>query len=392
MKTSKDKIVFEKTPKQYELLQKLGSKNQAESLAAQEALAAALSQPILQVIEQAPVISNQFQKQTYDAGTAPSVPLDPFFDVKQRNFLQIWGQSQAGGNATNLVQAANEVYVGTYELDSAIELKKRWLRGNRIDVLQSVVNRLLQEILWKRNTNAATVLLTALANARIDGVAANGGTNGSNYQLLRTQTAGTFSLVDFNNILTKYSRVLTSWLGGTPAGGSRGRIDTLMGSPEWMGQIRSIAYQPVNTRAGSIGTTQSNTSLAAPESVRDAIFNSGGVPTLYDVDLLQYQEFGIGQQYNLLFNTAIGGTSFVNTAGTGTATFTQTSEEIIVGLNSDMFGLVNLAESDAGSTFTLQPDTSQNILNPRMDNIGFFGSVTEGYCSLENRNLEGIVM
>lgn len=386
MKNSKDKIVFERTPKQLELVQKLGSKNRAESFAAQEALAAVLSQPILQVIDQAPVISNQFAKQTYDAGTAPSIPLDPFFDVKQRNFLQIWGQSAAGGNATNLVQGANEVYVGTYELYSAYELKKRWLRANRIDVLQAVINRLINELLIKRNNNAAQILMTALANARIDGTTSTASTN---LQLIRTQTAGTFSLVDFNNIIIKYARTVTSFVGGTPVG-TRQRIDTLMGSPEWLGQIRSIAYQPVNTRNGAT-TTSGATSLAAPDSVRDQIFSSGGLPTLFGVDLLEYNEFGTNQVYNTTFANAIGSTAFAGFAGSGTAQFSPTTEEIIVGLNSSMFDLVCLRQTDENQEFTLVPDDSANI-NVRMDNLGAWGSLTEGYVSLDNRSKIGISM
>ncbi len=387
MKNSNHKITFDRSEKQIELMQKLGSKNRTESLAAQEALGAALSQPILQVIDQAPVISNLFQKQTYDAGTAPSIPLDPFFDVKQRNFLQIWGQSAAGGNATNLVQGANEVYVGTYNLTSAFELKKRWLRANRINVLEAVINRLINELLIKQNNNSAQVLMTALANARIDGTSSTAATN---LQLLRTNTAGVFSLVDFNNIIIKYARTVTSFVGGTPVG-VRQRIDTLMGSPEWIGQIRSIAFQPVNTRAGSTGTTQSNTSLAAPERVRDELFNSSGIPTLFGVDLLEYNEFGINQVYNTTFANAIGSTAFAGFAGSGTATFAPTTEEIIVGLNSSMFDLVCLSETDGPAEFSLQPDDSTNF-STRSDNMGMFGNVQRGYVSLDNRSKIGISM
>ena len=52
------KISFAKTPEQVALVKKMGSKNKLESLAAAEALASVLTRPILQVIEQAPVISN----------------------------------------------------------------------------------------------------------------------------------------------------------------------------------------------------------------------------------------------------------------------------------------------------------------------------------------------
>ena len=69
MKKNPLKIDIKRTDAQVELVKKLGSRNKAESMAAQEAVAQVLAQPILQVIEQAPVISNLFSTTTYDEGT-----------------------------------------------------------------------------------------------------------------------------------------------------------------------------------------------------------------------------------------------------------------------------------------------------------------------------------
>ncbi len=59
-----------------DLLRAMGSRDKAEALAAQEAFAAFISAPILQVIEQAPVISNLFGAEPFDFQSAPTIPLD----------------------------------------------------------------------------------------------------------------------------------------------------------------------------------------------------------------------------------------------------------------------------------------------------------------------------
>lgn len=376
------KVQFERTPQQIELVQKMGSRNKTESMAAAEALAAVLTRPILQVIEQAPVISNLYQTLTYSAGTASTIPLDPYFDVRQRNFLNVWSQSQPGGNSQNFNDGATELFVQTYPLFSEVSANKNQLRAGNIDYLAAYITRLVQEVLLVQETNAAFVLMNSLAGARIDGNSANNATN--NLTLCRSTTAGVFQLDDWNNIEIGYDRATASWVGGTPVNDRRSITD-LLGSPEWMGQIRAIAYQPQNTRQGAV-TVQGGSSIAAPESVREEIFRGGGIPTLFGVDLHKVYEFGVGRIYNTVFGTAEGATALPTNGsgpgGTAGAAFAGLTEQVVVGLNSEMFDLARLRMTEMNSEFSLVADDQFTL---RQDRIGFWGGLQEGYASIESR-------
>lgn len=381
------KITFDRTPEQVALVKKMGSKSKLESLAAAEALAAVLARPVLQVIEQAPVISNLYTTLTYDEGTPAVIPLDPYFDVRARNFLVVWTQSQPGGSAMNFTQGQSDLYVQTYPIYSEVAMNKNWLRAGNIDYLAANLTRIVQEVLLVQETNSAFVLFNSLPNARIDGNSANTATN--NLTLARAASAGVFQLDDFNTIMIGYDRTTASWVGGTPVN-ERRSITDLLGSPEWMGQVRSIAYQPQNTRQGSVATS-GGSSLAAPESVREEIFRSAGIPTLYDVNLHKVYEMGTGRPYNTMFSTALGSTALpgfgTGFGGGNTSTFNSSTEQIVVGLNSEMFDLARLRMTDENGEFALVADDS---FDNRSQKLGFWGQLFEGYVSIDGRAKFGI--
>lgn len=375
-------ISFDKTPEQIDLVKRMGSKNKTESMAAAEALASVMAQPILQVIEQAPVISNLYQRESYGADAKSTIALDPYFDVRQRNFLNVWTQSQPGGTAQNFNDGATELYVQTIPIVSEVSCNKNQLRAGQINYLAAYLTRLVQEVLLVQETNAAFTLFNSAAGARIDGNGANNATN--NLTVARSATAGVWQLDDWNTTEIGYDRTTASWVGGTPVNDDRSITD-LLGSPEWMGQIRAIAYQPQNTRQGAV-TVQGGSSIAAPDSVREEIFRGGGIPTLFGIDLHKVYEMGVGRNYNNVYSTAIGnvalpvnGGGFGGTAG---ATFNTNTEQVVVGLNTSMFDLVKLTMTEANSEFSLQADDSFNV---RSDRVGFIGSQVAGYVSVEGR-------
>ncbi len=180
------------------LLKRWGSNNRSEALAAQEALAAVLTQPILMVINQAPVLSNLFKTLVYDSGTPASIPLDIYFDVRRRNYVNVWSQATAGATATNFIQGLSEMFVNTFKLDSSVSFNKSYLKAGRLDVVAASMERVAQEILIKQELNAGNIMLAALAGARIDGQASN--TAATNLQIVRSATAGRFQIDDFNTL------------------------------------------------------------------------------------------------------------------------------------------------------------------------------------------------
>lgn len=381
------KVDLKRTDSQVALIKQLGSRKKEESLAAAEAIAQIVSQPLLQVIEQAPVISNIFQTLTYSAGTPPSIPLDTFFDVKQRDFLNVWTQSQPGGTATNFVQGLTEMFVATYELWSAAYLNKNYARSASLPVIARTLERLAQEILIKQNINSANILLSSLASAVIDGNPAN--TAAANYQVIRAAAQGVFQLADFNALMVKYRRIVSSWVGGTPVG-VRASLTDLFGSPEWMGQIRAIAYQPQNTR--QVVATQGASALGAPDSIRENIFQAAGIPELFGVALHEYNEFGINSlgSFNSIFGTYAGATAYggYGDPNTGTAAFAGATEQIVVGLNSSMFDLVKLVEEGESGTLEVAADDQFTL---RSDKVGWTARQKLGFVSLDNRSKTGLI-
>jgi hypothetical protein len=377
------KIEFKRTDAQLALCKKLGSKNKTESFAAAEAIAEVLSRPILQVIEQAPVISNLFSTITYDEGTPASIPLDPFFDIRQRGYINVWNQAQPGGAATNFIQGNSELIVQTFPIESAISLNKNLLRATRLDYLASAMTRIVQEVLLTQEINAANILMASVPAARIDGNNANNAVQ--NIPVGRSASAGIFQLDDLNTIIVGYDRVVASWVGGTPVNMQRAVTD-LLGSPEWMGQVRAIAYQPSNTRQGSV-LTQGGSSIAAPEAVRNDIFRAGGIPTLYDINLHKIYELGVGRTYTQLFGSYAGSQNFygngqvTSLSSVGAAPFNNATEQIVVGLNSEMFDLARVRENSANGEFNLVAED----LPIRTDKVGWFGGLKEGYVSVDGR-------
>jgi len=379
------KINFKYTPEQIAVVKKMGSDNRSEALAAQEALAAILTEPVLKVIQSAPTIANLYKTFGYDLDQAPKIPLDIFFDVRRKNYLNVWSQSQPGSTATNFVQGISEMYVNTYRLDASASVNKNYLKAGQLDILAAIFERLSQEMIIKQDMSAVNVLFGALAGARIDGQASN--TAVTNLQIIRSATAGVFQMDDFNTLMTKFDRINSAWNGGTPAVEQNGITD-ILGSPEFFSNIRSIAYNPINSRSGSV-TSSGATSLAAPDSVREEIFRSAGVPSIFGVNLIKSYDFGIGKTYNTLFANYAGATAYLGTAGSGSAAFAPTTEQLVVGINANGTNLVRLRERNgAGSELSLVVD---DTFTNRSEKAGWYSYTKDGYVSLDNRQMVGML-
>jgi len=376
------------TPEQQSIVRELASNNRTESLAAQEAIAAAVNRPLLQIIEQAPVFANWFQLYSVGPNEAPKLPLSLFFDIKQRDYLHVFTQSMAGGMATNFVQGISDMYVSTYPYQGGASLDKSFIRSSNLQAVAQTLERLAQEVLILQNRNATNIIMASLAAARIDGNSSN--TAVSNLEVIRARTAGVFGLQEFNDMKTKYRRVVASWVGGTPLG-IKASLTDLAVSPEIMGQIRAISFQPQNTRAGSIGANEtSNTSIGAPESVREEIWKGGGLTSFFDTDLHEYNELGVGQSYNTVFDTYAAATSYADVTGAGSAVFNGATEEILVGANQSMFDLVKVRQMpDEGSEWTVAADDSYTTKSGK---VGWYGKEQAGYTSLDGRAKLGLVV
>jgi hypothetical protein len=382
------KISLKRTPEQIELVKAMASKNRDVAYEAQVALAQFLGPVLAEVINNAPVLSNLFSTLQFNSEDNPSIPLDLYYDITDEDYIQVYSQSVAGGLPTNQVlPATQEMKITTYTLDSALSFDKRYAAKSRMDVVSKTFTRMAQEILFKQERTSASLVLTALANAT---------TNGQKH-VQRANAAGRFLLQDMNELLTLSRRVFTSFTGGTPAGGVSGMgITDLMISPEIEEELRAMAYNPINTK-GVLATTPDggNAGIAAPDSVRVGLFNGAGVPSFYGVNLLIFNEFGVGRKFNDIFDTVASSTTYAKADGSGGAAFegatSGTRDELLLGINRNRESLIRAVatDSESGAEFSLIADDQYSI---RQNKIGYFGSLEEGRMVLDTRALFGKII
>jgi hypothetical protein len=142
----------------------------------------------------------------------------------------------------------------------------------------------------------------------------------------------------------------------------------------------------VNTK--TVGT---GNDLAAPESLRESVYNAGGgLPDFYGVSIMEVNELGVGQKFNTIFDTIAGTTQYADANGNNSAVFDDASDEILLGLDRGRDALVKAiaVDEENGSEFQLTADDQYSI---RQNKIGFFGGIEEGRMVLDNRALAGIV-
>tara|TARA_R110000772_G_scaffold38028_2_gene89966 strand:- start:1094 stop:2221 length:1128 start_codon:yes stop_codon:yes gene_type:complete len=370
------KISLKRTPEQLELIKAMASKNRSVAYEAQVALAQFIGPVIAEVINNAPVLSNLFTSLQFNSEDNPSIPLDLYYDVTDEDYVQVYSNSVAGGLPQNqVVPTVSELKVATYSLDTAVSFDRRYAAKSRMDVVSKTFTRMAQEILLKQERTSANLIMGAVAQAT---------TNGKDH-VFRATTDGSFLLDDFNNMITRAKRINTAWNKGTPEGGRRGITD-IMVSPEAVKALREMSYNPVNTK--TVGT---GNDLAAPESLRESVYNAGGgLPDFYGVSIMEVNELGVGQKFNTIFDTIAGTTQYADANGNNSAVFDDASDEILLGLDRGRDALVKAiaVDEENGSEFQLTADDQYSI---RQNKIGFFGGIEEGRMVLDNRALAGIV-
>jgi len=383
------KITLKRTPEQVELVKAMASRNRNVAYEAQVALAEFIGPVLAEVLNNAPTVSNLFQSLQFDADDNPSIPLDLYYNIADEDYVRVWSQNHAGGLPSNQVlPTASELKLSTYSLDSAVDFDRRYAAKSRLDVVGKTFARVAQEILLKQERTSASLLMTALAGATI-----TTSPLASDVQVFRSAVDDTFLMDDVNNLFTLAKRINSSWIGGTPTERTKGITD-LICSPEVVGSIRAMAYNPVNTKIGitSITSTAGQAAVGIPASdeVRNELYRNAGISSFMGLNILEYNEMGEDQKFNTLFDTAAGSTSYTRWDGSDTAVF-DGDDEIVVGIDRTRDSLIRAVATDAenNSEFTLIADDQYSI---RQNKIGYFGSVEEGRVVLDNRVLCGVIV
>lgn len=373
-------IKLKRTEDQVALIKAMASKDRDTAYEAKAAVADLVGPIISKVINNAPSISNLYTTMTFGEDENPSFPLDLLHDITDEDYIQIHSQTAAGGLSTNEMHPSHdELKFRTYSLDSAWSFDKKYARKARLDIVSTLFTRMAQEFLLKQERTSVNQLVGALvtASTKVNGTAAAGN------HVITATTANRLQIDDFNRLITRSKRLWSSFSSGTPVGGAMVGVTDLIGSPEIMESLRSMAYNPVNTTA--VPNTDESTVIPATDDMRNQIMQAAGFPSIFDISFIELLEMGVGQRYNKIFDA-------VNTANGSPVTFTQASDEIVLGIDrSKTNALIRPAIIEEGASTEVNVSVDDQFVD-RQKKTGYYGGIEEGRIVLESRVLTGCVV
>ena len=384
------KITIKRTEDQLALVRAMGSNNREEAYEAQAAVANLIGPVINEVINNANTIGNLFSTLTYEWDDNPSLPLDLFHDITDEDYINVWSQHVAGGLPYNQVfPAHNELKFNTYTLDSALAFDRKYARKARLDVVSKTFTRMAQEVMLKQERTAFNVLASALIK----------GNGTDNKRIISSFNEDRLILDDLNRLITKSKRINSSWAGGTPVGGAQTGVTDLIVSPEMIEKLRAMSYNPINTESGvrTVGggsDTSTESGVNAPESLRETLYNSAGMPSFYGINIIEVMEMGIGQRFNKIALAIDGDQSATVTSGgkgTNPDTGFSATDELLVGIDRTKESLIRPVVLDEGSSdaFNIQVDDQFSV---RQEKVGYYGKLEEGRLCIDDRALVGIIV
>jgi hypothetical protein len=366
------KITIKKTEDQLALVRAMGSNNREEAYEAQAAVAELLGPVVTEVINNAVTVGNLFTTLTYQADDNPSLPLDLFHDISEEDYVQVYSQQVAGGLPYNQVfPAHNELKFSTYTLDSALAFDRKYAKKARVDVVSKTFTRMAQEVMLKQERTAFNVLASALVGG--DSLTAAAGDH------IIAAAGSALVLDDLNQLITTSKRINSSFVGGTPVGGSKVGVTDLLVSPEVVADIRAMAYNPINTKTAPIASAIKD-GIAAPEDLRSQLYSGAGLPSFYGINIIEVLELGSGQRFNKIFDAVKGG-----------VTFNEASQQILIGVDRSRDALLRPVVLDEGSTGEMNVLVDDQF-SVRQNKIGYYGKVEEGRVCIDDRALCGIIL
>jgi hypothetical protein len=390
-------ITLTNTKEQVELIKAMASKDRNVAYEAQAAAAELIGPVLSEVINNAPSLSNMFSSFSFNEDDNPSIPLDLYHDINDTDYIEIYTQNVPGGlPSNNIAPSHSELKFTTYRLETALDFDRKYAARSRLDVVSKTFSRLAQELMLKQESTSANLLLGVLAVAKTNSSSAN--------HVIKSTNEDQFLLHDVNRLITHAKRINTAWNQGTPLTQNRGVTDLLI-SPEVMGEIRAMAYNPINTRGlettSSVNipsgtdtsggtTTVSNPGagvIPATEQMRNALYQNAGASELYGLALTELNELGKGQRFNNVFKSVL---ASGNNLGHG-GDFSESNDELIIGIDKTRESLMRAVatDSDTGAELRLMADDQYSV---RQSKIGYYGAIEEGRMILDARVLTGIVV
>lgn len=322
------------TEEQIQLLKATASDNMDEALAAQRALAAALTEPLRQGIFDEDNLGGIYSRMVLAPGAQANFQLDFVKPGEEDiNFTAITLPKQ--GRVPERHVEGDELWVPTFRITNAIDWSLRYARDARFDIVSRALDVYKMGYTRKINEDGWHTLLAAADSRGLvvnDPVAQNG-------QFTK-------------ELISKMMTAMTRNAGGN---GQAGKLTDVYLSMEAVEDIRAWDITEVD------------------DVTRREILQSAGsnLMTLYGVRLHAMTEYGVGQEYQLYLTTVLG--RAVTAVDPGDA-------EFAVGLD--------LSTNDS----FVQPirEELQTFEDPalhRQQRAGFYGWMEHGYAVLDNRRL-----
>jgi hypothetical protein len=382
-------LKLKSTPEQVELIKAIGSSDMLVSREAQEAFAAFLGPVIMKVIDHAGTASAFYQDSEYDEDDSPSFPLDLYYN-EGAGYVTVWSQQMAGGLPSSEVSGVSEMKLSTYRLDSAVSFNKRYARRSRLEIISRAVERMAQEVLVKQERNAWAVVLKAMAEGKTTLDKGGNELDHLFHSGTGTTTPVALNMDILNKLMTRMTRIGESFAGGTPSAGSSFGISDLYVSPETMEKLRSLSYQHIASdgAAAAVSRTVDN----VPDSIKEEIWRSAGMASIWGVSLHELLELGKGHKYSKLLDDFTSGAVIGDADGANNVTYANASHDVAIGIDASKGAFIRALarNADSGSTFTALPDDQWNL--NRLDKAGFYGSLEEGRVCIDSRAIAGIVL
>jgi len=318
-----------------ELIQRSGSVDKNEALAAQRELAVALETPLRKGVLVGDVLAGIFEKIQMAPGSAAEFPLDLLAPGTENQHVAYTNPGH--GRIPERAVEGDYVMVPTYTVASSIDYLLRYAREARWDVVGRAMQVLEAGFVKKMNDDGWHTLLAAGVDRNVMVYDADA-------------AIGQFT----KRLISLMKTVMRRNAGGNSGSLNRGKLTDIYLSPEALEDIRNWGLDQVD------------------EVTRREIYQAGddgsAITRIFGVNLHDMDELGADQEYQNFYTDQLAGT------------FTGSDVELIVGLDqssSDSFIMpvkqdVQIFEDDALH---------------RQQRAGFYGWAEIGFAVLDNRRI-----
>ena len=151
-----------------------------------------------------------------------------------------------------------------------------------------------------------------------------------------------------------------------------------------------MAYNPINTIDADGSATGDTDGQVAADALRMELFSAGGLPSFYGINIMEINQLGVDQSFNKLFAVVAAAEGSI-TGGGGTGSFSQSADEILIGIDRTKDALIRPTVIGEGLSDDLQILVDDQF-SVRQNKIGYYGKVEEGRICIDDRALIGLVV